>query len=161
MTPLSRREFGRIVGVGTPLATMVASLRAAAPEGVRLGVTTSSFRDLPRIPGRDNVDDVIRALQRARVTLVELALGNVEPAPPSTSSFMGGTPAYPQRIVFTPEQIRATNAAARAALREWRLQTQPAVFEQVRRKFAAAGISVHVCALAYDDRFADEEIEAT
>ena len=105
-----------------------------------LGVSTSSFRDLPRVTGRDNVDDVIRALQAVGATHVELALANVEPAPPSTAPFMGGTPAYPRRIVLTPEEIAATNASARAALRTWRSQTAPGVFEAVRGKFAAAGI---------------------
>jgi hypothetical protein len=161
MTPLSRREFGRVVGAGMPLAALLGSRPVAAATAVRLGVTTSSFRDLPRIAGRDNVDDVIRALQAARATLVELALVNVEPAPPSTRPFMGGTPAYPQRIVFTPEQITATNAAARAALRTWRLRAPLSVFEDVRNKFTAAGIGVHACALAYDDLFTDDEIDAS
>jgi hypothetical protein len=161
MTPLSRREFGRVISTGVPLAAIAGSMRLAATGTVRLGVSTSSFRDLPRVPGRDNVDDVIGALQRARASLVELSLSNVEPAPPNTRPFMGGTPAYPQRIVFTPEQIAATNAAARAALRSWRLQTPPEALDQVRRKLTAAGISAHACALSYDDSFTDQEIDAT
>lgn len=161
MTLLSRREFGRVVSAGVPLATILGSTQLDATGTVRLGVTTSSFHDLPRVPGRDNIDDVIAAVQAARVTLVELALSNIEPAPPSTRSFIGGTPAYPQRITFTPEQIAATNAAARAALRTWRLQTAPDALNPVRRKLTAAGLAVHACAVSYDDSFTDEEIEAT
>src|SRR5882672_1917709 len=134
MTLLSRREFGKVVGAGVPLAAILGPARLDATGTVRLGVSTSSFRDFPRVPGRDNMDDVIAALQASRITLVELALSNVEPAPPSTRSFMGGTPAYPQRITFTPEQIAATNAAARAALRTWRIQTAPDALIPVRRK---------------------------
>ena len=161
MTLLSRREFGRVVGAGVPLATLLSSAQLDATGTVRLGVSTSSFRDFPRVTDRDNMDDVIAALQASRITLVELALSNVEPAPPSTRSFMGGTPAYPQRITFTPEQIAATNAVARAALRTWRTQTAPDALNPVRRKLTTAGLSVHACAVSYDDSFTDDEIEAT
>ena len=97
-----------------------------------IGVSTSSFRDLPRVPGRDNLDEVIRALQAVRATHVELAFANLEPAPPSTAPVMGGSAAYPRRIVLTPEQVAATNSVARAELRAWRLQTPASVFEQMR-----------------------------
>jgi len=160
MTVLSRREFGRILAAGVPLSAAAGSFRLS-PSRVTFGVSTFSFRDLPRVTGRDNVDEVIRALQAVGATHVELAFANVEPAPPSTAPFMGGTPAYPQRIVLTPEQIAATNAAARGALRYWRKTTPAAFFEEVRRKLAAARLTVHACALTVDDSFTDEEIEAT
>ena len=46
---------------------------------------------------------------------------------------MGGSAAYPKRIILTPEEMAATNAVARDALRTWRLR-RPASrsFEQVR-----------------------------
>jgi len=87
-------------------------------------------------------------------------MSNVEPAPPSTAPFMGGSPAYPQRIVFTPEQILAMNAAARYELRSWRLRTGPGYFDDARHKLAAANLTVHACALAVDDVFSDAEIDA-
>ena len=161
MTALSRREFGRVVIAGVPVAAVMGSTRLTVARPVVLGVSTSSFRDFPRVTGRDNVDDVIGALRAVGATHVELALANVEPAPPSTAPFMGGSPAYPQRIVFTPEQIASMNASARAALRTWRSRTAPYFFEAVRGKFAAAGIDVHACALAYDDSFTDAEIDDT
>lgn len=161
MNSISRREFARMVGAGVPLASILGPTWLGATGMVRLGVTTSSYRDFPRVPGRDNMDDLVAALQTARVTLVELALSNVEPAPPSTRSFIGGTPAYPQRITFTPEQTAAINASARASLRTWRIQTSPDALNPVRRKLTTAGISVHACAVSYNDSFTDDEIEAT
>jgi sugar phosphate isomerase/epimerase len=155
---LSRREFGSLVA-GAPLAGLIRSIGAAAP--VAIGVTSSSFRSLPRIAGRDNVDDVIGALTAVRATNVELAFANVEPAPPSTAPVMGGSAAYPRRIVFTPEEIAATNAEARASLRAWRLEGSPAFLEDVRGKLAAAGIVPYACALSYDQSFTDDEIDAT
>jgi hypothetical protein len=160
MAMLSRREFGRALAAGLPLA---AAVRPARVPGSRVvvGVSTSSFRALPRVAGRDNVDDVLHALRAVRATHIELALADVEPAPPSTAPFMGGTPAYPQRVVLTPEQVAATNAAARDALRVWRTQSAAGSSVQVQRKLSAAGLTVHACCLAYDASFSDDEIDAT
>ena len=162
MRSLSRREFGKIVMVGAPLALGVGrSTPAVAGSRVTLGVSTSSFRDLPRVTGRDNVDDVIRALQAVGATHIELDFANVEPAPPDTGPRMGGTPAYPQLIVLTPGQIAAIKAQARAALRVWRSRTDLDYFAGVGRKLTAAGLTVHACSLTYDDSFTDEEIDTT
>ncbi|MCC7009631.1 MAG: hypothetical protein IT184_12525 [Acidobacteria bacterium] len=160
MTACSRREFGKVVLAGIPLA-VTSARRLGAAGGVVFGATTSSFRDLPRVTGRDNVEDVIRALKAARVADVELGLSTIEPAPPSTAPFLGGTPAYPRRIVLSAEEIASTNAAARTALRAWRLSTPTDHFERLRATFAGAGLRIHACALAFDDSFTDEELDAT
>jgi sugar phosphate isomerase/epimerase len=160
MAVLSRREFGGVLVAGLPFAAAIGSARVSAAE-VPIWVSTSSFRDLPRVPGRDNLDDVIRALQAVRATHVELAFANLEPAPPSTAPVMGGSAAYPKRIVLTPEQVAATSSVARAELQAWRLQAPASRFEQMRATLAAAGLTVHACALSYNDSFADDEIDAT
>ena len=157
MKTLTRRQFGCAVAAAAPFVRSIGL--GAAP--VVVGVSTSSFRDLPRIAGRDNVDDVIRALQSVRATHIELALANVEPAPPSIAPVMGGSAAYPRRIVLSPEEVAATNAEARMSLRTWRCQTPPEALDDVRRKLATAGITVHGCALSYDATFTDDEIAAT
>lgn len=159
MAVLSRREFGSALIAGVPLAAVMGSIGLAATR-VTVGVSTSSFRDLPRVVGRDNVDDVIRALQAVKATHVELAFSSVEPAPPNTAPTMGGSAAYPRRIVLSPEEVAATDVAARQALRTWRLQTPPASLEGVRARFAAAGMTVHACAVSLNDSFTDEEIDA-
>ena len=161
MTAFSRREFGRMVAAGVPLVAVAGSRKAAALSPIALGVSTSSFRDLPRVEGLDNVDDVIRALKTVRATHVELALSNVEPAPPNTASFVGGTPAYPRTVTFTPEEVARIKAFARRQLKQWRAETEPRFFGDVRDKFAAANLTVMACALSYDESFTDEEIEAT
>jgi sugar phosphate isomerase/epimerase len=160
MAVLSRREFGGVVIAGLPFAAIMRSAARFAGD-VPIWVSTSSFRDLPRVPGRDNLDEVIRALQAVGATHVELAFANLEPAPPSTAPVMGGSAAYPKRIVMTPEEVAATNSSARAALRTWRTRTPAALFDEARREIAAAGLTVHACALAYNDSFSDDEIDAT
>lgn len=162
MFECSRREFGKVV-IAAPVAAaaMWETAPAAVSGQVVIGVSTSSFRDLPRQPGADNVDAVIRALKDVRATRVELALANVEPAPPSTAPTTGGSPAYPQLIVLTPGQIAAVKARYRRDLREWRTSVDPGHFERTREKFGTAGIAIQACALEYDDACTDEEIDAT
>ena len=161
MSMFSRREFGRTVLAGVPVVAALGSIQLGASAKISVGVSTDSYRDLPRVVGRDNVDDVIRALQAARVTGTEVAFSNFEPAPAPTAPFMAGSAAYPQRVVLTPEQILSMNTGARLALRAWRIQTTAAFFETVRGKLSAAGLAVHAGALAYDDSFTDDEIDAT
>jgi len=160
MAVLSRREFGGVLIAGLPFAAVVRPLGLATGD-VTVWVSTSSFRDLPRVPGRDNLDEVIRAVKATGATHAELALANLEPAPPNTAPVMGGSAAYPRRIVMTPEETAATNSAARAALRAWRLETPARFFDQARGRLASAGLTVHACALAYNDSFSDDEIDAT
>jgi sugar phosphate isomerase/epimerase len=160
MAPLSRREFGGALIAGLPLAAVLRSTGLSAAE-LPIGVSTSSFRDLPRVTGRDNLDDVMKALKAVRATHVELAFANLEPAPPSVAPVMGGSAAYPRRIVLTPEQVAATNSVAREELRAWRLNAPDKAFEYMRGKLAAAGLTVRACALSYNDSFSDAEIDVT
>jgi sugar phosphate isomerase/epimerase len=161
MRGISRREFGTLVIAGAPLAAAARPVSFGAAGPLTIGVTTSSFRELPRVTGRDNVDDIIAAIRAAGAAHVELALANVEPAPPSVAPFMGGTPAYPRIIVLTPDEIAATNARARAELRAWRLRTHSGIFDQARATLRNAGVTVLACAVSYNDSFTDEEIDAT
>ncbi|MEO8481721.1 MAG: hypothetical protein ABI634_05885 [Acidobacteriota bacterium] len=161
MNAVSRREFGRVVLASIPAAAVFGPSAALARGRVTVGVSAASFRDLARVTGSDNVDEIILATRAVRATYLELALANVEPAPPAVAPFMGGSAAYPRRIVPSPEQVAATNADARAALRAWRGQAAPGVFEGVRNKLAAAGLTVPVCAVAFNDSFTDDEIDAT
>jgi len=158
MPVLSRREFGTIVLAGIPLAARP-GLALAGPR--TFGITTASLRELPRVTGRDNVDEILAAVRAVGATDVELALANVEPAPPSVAPFMGGSPAYPRIVVLSPEEITATNARARFDLRTWRLGAGSAPFDAARGKFEATGITVRSCSLSFDDSFTDEELDAT
>lgn len=161
MTVLSRRAFTRRLIAGVPAIAVLGSIRLQASP-MAIGVTTSSFSDLPRVPGRGNVDAVLQAARRAGAAHVELALANVEPAPPSTAPVMGGSAAYPRRIVLSPEEIAATDSAARAELRAWRLSDAAATaFDDTRHRLASAGLTVDGCALTCNESFTDEELDAT
>jgi sugar phosphate isomerase/epimerase len=163
----SRRDIGKVALGG--LALSGTALRAfgatndSAAGGVRLGATTWSLRDLTRIPGQDNIDDLIKPLKSAGVTEIDLWSYNGEPAGPNFGPAAPPPPAaYPVKIHhFTPEEIAEANLAVRKLLLDYRLSTPASHYEEFRAKFAAAGISVAAYTVKYDDVVSDQEIDAT
>jgi len=181
----TRRDIGKLALGTTALAAFPVS-KVFAADGVRLGATTWSLRDLPRIPGQDNIDDLIKPLKSAGVTEIDLWSYNTEPAGPNTGPGAPPPPAaYPIKIhTFSKEEIAAAMLAARNLLRDYRLRTPPKpsydsqtgaynvvmnpiklpptnFYETIRDRFAAAGISVVAYTVKYDDTFVDEEIDVT
>lgn len=158
---VSRREFGKAALAAVPLS---AAWRASAsPAANSLGVATYSYRDLLRTPGRDNVDDVIKALQFAGARVIELHSGNTEPAGPNSGPAVPPPPsAYPPPIKPpSPEEVAAAKLAVRNSLRRWRLATPLSAHEAFRARFQAAGIDLFAYRVDYDEQFTDEEIEVT
>jgi sugar phosphate isomerase/epimerase len=160
---VSRRDFGKLALSGIPLSAAWSAPGDSTMSGVRVGAATYSFRDLPRTPGQDNVDDVIRALQFAGVREIELSSANTEPAGPDSGPAVPPPPsAYPPPITAPkPEVVAAAKLAVRNALRRWRLATPASNHEAIRAKFQAAGISLFAYRVDYDDRFTEPEIEVT
>jgi sugar phosphate isomerase/epimerase len=102
-------------------------------NGVRLGTITYSFRDLPRTPGaEDAVDVMIRALTECGIGEIELFSPHVEPA---------------QR--------------SREQLRQWRLSTPAAHFNQVRKRFDDAGITLFAYTVNFRNDYSDDELDKT
>ncbi len=159
----TRRDFGKLAAGATALSALPISRVFGANDAVRLGATTWSLRDLVRVPGQDNVIDLIKPLKAAGVAEIDLWSYNVEPAGPN---FGPGAPpppaAYPVKIkTFSPEEIAAANVMVRNLTREYRLQTPDSHFESFRGLFGAAGIKVTAFTVKYDDSFTDEEVDAT
>ena len=153
----TRRDIGRIALGGAALGM------AYGDAGVRLGATTWSLRDLPRVPGKDNIDDLIKPLKSAGVAEIDLWSYNTEPAGPN---FGPGAPpppaAYPVKIkTFTKEEIEAANIQVRGLLRDFRASTPASYYEAIRDKFRAAGINVTAYTVKYDASFTDDELDQT
>jgi sugar phosphate isomerase/epimerase len=136
----SRREFGLMTLSSLALP---ASARAQTVGGVRLGVQTYSFRELPRTPGGDAVDSVIKAMQDCGFTECELFAPQIEPA--STSG--RGRP--------SPEE----GQKAREELRAWRLETPLDHFRAIGKKFTSAGIAIYAYNYSPNASFTDKEID--
>jgi sugar phosphate isomerase/epimerase len=139
----TRREFGRLTlgGMALPLLGRLADSKTG---GVRLGVQTYSFRDLPRVEGSDHVDVIITAMKECGLSECELFAPQVEPQAGPRGRGRG-----------TPEQ-RQQN---RDTLRAWRLETPLDHFRGVKKKFDAAGISVYAYNYSFNADMIDEEID--
>ena len=137
---ITRREFGKMTLAGLALPRLASSLDSTI-GGVRLGVQTYSFRDLPRPADGDAVDIVIKAMTDCGLSECELYAPHVEP--------------------HRPEGRRGSPEAQknREDLRKWRLETPLDHFRAVKKKFDAAGISVFAYNYSFSDSFTDEEID--
>jgi sugar phosphate isomerase/epimerase len=163
----SRRDFGKLALAGLPLTVAATSASGARIDstvnGVRLGTITYSFRDLPRTPGKDNIDDLIKALTACGIGEIELYSPNLEPAPASAARPSASGPAYGVARTAsappTPEQI-AQRKADREALRQFRLTTPASYYQAIRRKLDDAGIVLFAYTLGFNPDFTDDEIEA-
>jgi sugar phosphate isomerase/epimerase len=154
---LSRRDFGKTALAALPV------LKAWSAAPVRVGVSTYSFRDLLRTPGKDNVDDIVKAVRQLGVHEIELHSYNTEPAGPNSGPAVPPPPsAYPDPIrTPSPAEVAAAKLKVRNALRDWRLSTPPSAHAAIAAKFQAAGIELFAYRVDYDASFTDQEIEVT
>lgn len=133
----TRRQFGAIALAGFALPRRVPAVPFSSTiAGVRIGVQTYSFRDLPRPAGAaDSVDVVIKAITATGISECELYAPQVEP------------------------QFASPARGAREDLRRWRLESSLDHFKDVRRKFDAAGITIFAYCYSMNASFTDAEIE--
>src|SRR5262245_37097272 len=139
MTTITRREFGALT-VGALALPRFAFAQNVG--GVRLGVQTYSFRELPRTPGGDQTAAIIDAMRTCGLTECELWSPQIEPAA------TGGRGR-------TPEQVRE----AREALRTWRVSTPLEHFRGIKDAFGKAGASIYGYNYSFANDFTDEEID--
>src|SRR5262245_58770841 len=75
----SRREFGRLTFAALAGRSGARAFAAPVIHGVRLGVQTYSFRDLPRPADGDAVDSIIDAMKQCGLDECELYAPQIEP----------------------------------------------------------------------------------
>ena len=150
---LTRREFGTLVIAGMlvrlkPDTTVHAAAASSIINGVRIGAQTYSYRDLPRPAGAtDSVDVVTAALLESGLTECELFSPQLEPQFSSGARGERGAPPSPQAIKAREDQ------------RQWRLESSLDHFRNVRKKFDAAGITIHAYCYNMNASFTDAEID--
>jgi sugar phosphate isomerase/epimerase len=153
---ISRREFGLLAVASLvrlkPDTTSegIASYEGTSStvNGVRIGVQTYSFRDLPRPAGAaDSVDIVITAMKEAGLTECELFSPQLEPQFSSGARGASGAPPSPEAV------------KAREDLRKWRLESSLDHFRDARKKFDTAGITVHAYCYNMNASMTDAELD--
>ncbi len=137
---MTRRTFGKIAvaALGFPGRMLAAGVDSTV-SGVRLGVQTFSFRDLPRTPNGNAVDAIIRAMTECGLSECELFAPQIEP-----QIGPGRGPA---------------SAQAREELRRWRLETSLDHFRAIAKTFRLAGISIYAYNYSFNASFTDAEID--
>lgn len=137
----SRREFGKLAVAAFALP---AAERVSVQEvsGVRLGVQTYSFRDIPRAADGDGVGPTIGAMKEAGFTECELWASHVEPR--------RGDGRMPRD---SPEAKQA-----REDLRKWRVETPMDHFRATGKRFKDAGITVYAYNYSFSADMTDAEI---
>jgi len=160
----TRRDFSKIALAGLPLAASWGARLDSTVSGVRLGVQTYSYRELPM---NGILDSVIKAMTETGLAECELFAQQVEPPNPATNFWVGTDP----KVLGSgadggplQQQLRAKARSeevkkAREELRKWRLEVPLDHFRSVRKRFDAAGINVHVYNLSFNDSFTDDEID--
>lgn len=143
----TRREFGKLALAGLALPRIAGAAVSPIVNGVRLGVQTYSFRDLPRAPGGDAVDTVISAMKDCELVECELWAPQIEPQ--SASGRGGGRRG----------EASAEAQKAREDLRKWRLETPLDHFRDIRKKFDAAGIAIYAFNYSPNASYTDAEID--
>ena len=142
----TRRELGTrtLAGLTMPMFGRVGQI----VNGVRLGVHTYSFRELPHKPGIHDVDTVIQAMTECDVRECELYAPQVE------AQFGGnhGGGHHAAMSVMSPQMMRRE-------LRKWRLRTPLDYFREIGNTFQKAGIGVYAYNYSPDTSFTDEEID--
>jgi sugar phosphate isomerase/epimerase len=139
---LTRREFGKLTLASLALPRLVAAAVDSRVAGVRIGVQTYSFRDLPRPAGGDAVDVIVKAMTECGLGECEVWAPQIEPQ----QAFGRGRPA-------------SEVPKARDDLRAWRLDTPLDHFRQIRKKFDAAGLSIYAYNYSPNDSYSDGEID--
>lgn len=163
----SRRDLGKC-GLGL-LSGMALARSREEQRGVRLGVCTYSFRELPRVKG-DALGPVIQAMKECGASICELFSPQVEPEDTVLTKLLGEI-TKPGADGKTPsmEEMKSKYEAAmgspdereyREKLRQWRLRTPMEHFERVRQQFAGAGIEIFAYTLNFGKDFSDAELDA-
>jgi sugar phosphate isomerase/epimerase len=140
----SRREFGKLTLAALALPRALMAAVDSKVKGVRFGVQTYSFRDLPRPDAGDAVDVIIKAM-------TQCGLGECELWSPMLEPRFGG----PGRLApGSPEAVKA-----RDDQRAWRLKTPLDHFAGIRKKFEAAGLKIFGYNYSFNPSFTDAEID--
>jgi sugar phosphate isomerase/epimerase len=145
-------------------AASLASARGAIDSNfaaVQIGTITYSFRPI------DDLSTIIKDIVEIGLGEVELMSNHAEaaagaPAAQGPDPAARRNPASPvsrvPRPAMTDEEIAAARARNRA-LRDWRLSVSMDKFEDVRKRFDAAGIDLRILCFNMTQAITDEEID--
>ena len=180
---LNRRDFGKLAlaAAAAPAGTMLAAKPNSNFDGVQIGTITYSYRDEPN--GAANMAEPLLKM------IVDSGISAIELMPPAAEIFAGSPAAAPgaggggrggsggrgggpggrggsggrggggrAQMQMTPEQQEA-RAKQAALLKDWRLSVSMSKFEEFRRMYNDAGVSIYCHKLTPTATMSDEEFD--
>jgi sugar phosphate isomerase/epimerase len=180
---LNRRDFGKLAlaAAAAPAGTMLAAKPNSNFDGVQIGTITYSYRDEPN--GAANMAEPLLKM------IVDSGISAIELMPPAAEAFAGspapvgrgggggrggsggrgpgggggrggsgGRGGGGGRQQMTPEQQEAMAKQA-ALLKDWRLSVSMSKFEDFRRMYNDAGVSIYCHKLFPSPNMSDEEFD--
>jgi sugar phosphate isomerase/epimerase len=167
MHSVSRRDFGKVMLASVPAHAGFAK-KSSTTGGVRLGVCTYSFRELPR-QNDDAIAPTLQALKERNADICELFSPQLEPEDKALAQVLkeattpgpDGKPPSMQEIGAKYRAAMNSPAAKqyREELRKWRLATPMEHFKKVREQFDGAGVEIYAYTLNFNKEFTDEELD--
>ena len=151
MHAYSRRDFGRML-LALPLAGQPERATAAPVfeiNGVRMGLETFSFHDLPPSGDPRLVPTIVANMRDIGLAECEIMSGHVEPF----ASVATGWWVQSRRAPGYEEM--------RDRARRWRLTVSPDYYAGVRKQFDDAGLRIHLYNVNFNETFTDEERDRT
>jgi hypothetical protein len=106
----TRRDCGKVAASVLSTAALRAVPLDATVNGVKLGVITYDFRDLPHMPGVDYIDSVVKACLACSVGEIEVM----------------------SRLTVQPPEL-----STREDIRKWRTSAGAEFFSGISKKFEA------------------------
>jgi sugar phosphate isomerase/epimerase len=150
MQSCSRRDFGRML-IALPLAAQTE--RSTAPvydiNGVRMGLETFSFHDLPPSGDPRLIPTIVDNMREIGLAECEIMSGHIEPY----ASVATGWWVQSRRAPGYKEM--------REAARHWRLTVSPDYYQRIRKQFEDAGLRIYLYNVNFNETFTDEERDRT
>jgi sugar phosphate isomerase/epimerase len=158
----SRRDFGKLALAGLSFPTILAAAKIkSVVKGVRIGVQTYSFRELPP---QKTPEETFAAIIKAMtgIGLGECEIFGPQMLPPALNpmrGMMGGRPPGQPMDDAARQKMAEARKAAEEEARKWHMSVSLDYFKKIRKQFSNAGIEIY----AYNGgRFgSDEEINRT
>ena len=146
METYSRRDFGRML-IALPLAVQPAPVYEI--NGVRIGLETFSFHDLPPSGDPRLIPTIIGNMREIGLGECEIMSGHIEPY----ASVATGWWVQSRRAPGYKEM--------REGARHWRLTVSPDYYVRIRKQFEEAGLRIYLYNVNFNETFTDEERDRT
>jgi sugar phosphate isomerase/epimerase len=146
METYSRRDFGRML-IALPFAVQPAPVYEI--NGVRIGLETFSFHDLPPSGDPRLIPTIIGNMREIGLGECEIMSGHIEPY----ASVATGWWVQSRRAPGYKEM--------REGARHWRLTVSPDYYVRIRKQFEEAGLRIYLYNLNFNETFTDEERDRT